>query len=334
MPASESTALAVTEPPSSPPAPPAAGAEATVAPRTVAPRTSAPAVAGGAAAAPRGAPAGAGPARRRPEIETLRAAGGGRRRRPVPRWLRRASGPVLLLALWQLGSSTGFISAQTLTSPATVVTTAWDMIKDGSLVDGLLVSLRRVAYGLLFGGIAGLVLAVISGLFRAGEDLVDAPMQMLRTLPFLGLIPLLIIWFGIGETSKIVLVSLGVAFPIYLNTYAAIRDVDGRLVEAAGTLGLRRLELVRHVILPGALPGMLVGLRYSLGVAWLALVIAEQVNADKGLGYLMMNAREFLQTDVITVCLIVYSLLGLATDMLVRLLEKGALSWRRGFSGQ
>jgi sulfonate transport system permease protein len=332
MSASESTVLAVTEPLGPPGVPVGL---ATRAPTVAEGVSTDPALADAALADPQLAGSRlAGSAGRLPEIETLRGVGGARRRRPVPRWLRRASGPALLLALWQLGCGTGVIGPHTLTSPSTVVTTAWDMIKDGSLVDGLLVSLRRVSYGLLFGGIAGLVLAIVSGLLRVGEDLIDAPMQMLRTLPFLGLIPLLIIWFGIGETSKIVLVSLGVAFPIYLNTYAAIRDVDGRLVEAAGTLGLRRLELVWHVILPGALPGMLVGLRYSLGVAWLALVIAEQVNADKGLGYLMMNAREFLQTDVITVCLIVYSLLGLITDLLVRLLEKGALSWRRGFSGQ
>ncbi|CUU56398.1 sulfonate transport system permease protein [Parafrankia irregularis] len=251
-----------------------------------------------------------------------------------PRLLRRGIGPLLLLALWQLGSTTGAIAPDTMPAPDTIVTTAWDLLRDGSLPEALVVSLRRVTYGLLLGGLAGLVLGLLSGLFRIGEDLIDAPMQMLRTLPFLGLIPLLIIWFGIGETPKITLVALGTAFPIYLNTYAAIRNVDGRLVEAAETLGLRRWQLVVHVILPGALPGVLVGLRYSLGVGWLALVIGEQVNADAGIGFLMMQAREFLQTEIVIVCLIVYSLLGLASDVAVRLLEKGALSWRRGFSGR
>lgn len=272
-------------------------------------------------------------ARPMPAVETLSGAGL-RQRRSLPRPIRRLFGPVLLLTIWQVGSVVGYIPEDTIAAPSAVAGTGWDMIVDGSLPEALAVSLRRVGYGLVLGGLAGLALGLLSGLFRLGEDLIDAPMQMLRTVPFLGLIPLLIIWFGIGEAPKIALVTLAVAFPLYLNTYAAIRDVDERLVEAAGTLGLNRWQLVWHVVLPGSLPGMLVGLRYALGFSWLALVIGEQVNADQGIGYLMMNAREFLQTDVIVVCLVVYSLLGLLTDVVVRLLENGALSWRRGFSGQ
>jgi sulfonate transport system permease protein len=172
------------------------------------------------------------------------------------------------------------------------------------------------------------VLAVVAGLTRLGEDAVDPPMQMLRTLPHFGLIPLFIVWMGIGETPKIALIAMGVIFPLYLNTFAGIRSLDRKLLEAAKTLGLTRAQRLRHVVIPGALPQVLVGLRQSLGVAWLSLIVAETVSANSGLGYMINQAREFLQTDIIVVGLAVYSLLGLATDSLVRLLERRALAWR------
>jgi sulfonate transport system permease protein len=153
-------------------------------------------------------------------------------------------------------------------------------------------------------------------------------MQMLRTLPHFGLIPLFIVWMGIGEMPKIALIAMGVAFPLYLNTFAGIRSVDRKFLEAAHTLNLTRRQRLRHVIVPGALPQALVGLRQSLGVAWLSLIVAETVSADSGLGYLINDAREFLKTDVIVVGLAVYSLLGLLTDALVRLIERKALAWR------
>jgi sulfonate transport system permease protein len=150
-------------------------------------------------------------------------------------------------------------------------------------------------------------------------------------VPFLGLVPLLILWLGIGEAPKITLVALGAGFPIYLNSFAGIRSADGKLLEATATLGLSQSERIRHVVLPAALPQTLVGLRYALTVAWLSLIVAEQVNADAGIGYLINNAREFLRTDVIVVGLLVYAALGLATDVAVRFLERRALSWRRSF---
>ncbi|GAB1334223.1 hypothetical protein ACE1SV_08130 [Streptomyces sp. E-15] len=180
----------------------------------------------------------------------------------------------------------------------------------------------------------GTGLALFSGLFRIGEDLVDAPVQMLRTVPFVGLIPLFIIRFGIGEAPKVAIITLGVTFPVCLNVYAGVRGVDTRLLEAGESLGLSRWGLVRHVVLPGALPGALTGLRFSLGVAWLALVFAEQVNADAGIGFLMVQARDFLRTDVIVVCLIVYAFLGLLADFIVRSLERLLLRWRPTFTGR
>lgn len=256
------------------------------------------------------------------------------RRTRVPRWLRRTTGPVLLLALWQLLSSTGVLTADVLASPGRIAQVAGDLISDGSLTSAMTTSLQRVAGGLLLGALIGTGLALVSGLFRIGEDIVDAPVQMLRTVPFVGLIPLFIIWFGIGEAPKIAIITLGVTFPLYLNVYAGIRGVDAQLIEAGESLGLSRWGLVRHVILPGALPGAMTGLRYSLGISWLALVFAEQVNADSGIGFLMVQARDFLRTDVIVVCLIVYAFLGLLADFIVRSLERLLLQWRPTFTGR
>ncbi|NGO06449.1 ABC transporter permease [Streptomyces sp. HC44] len=252
----------------------------------------------------------------------------------VPRWLRRTSGPVLLLGLWQLLSSTGVLTPDVLASPGTIARVAGDLISDGSLPTAMGVSLQRVAVGLLLGTVVGTGLALVSGLFRIGEDLVDASVQMLRTVPFVGLIPLFIIWFGIGEAPKVAIITLGVSFPLYLNVYAGIRGVDSQLIEAGESLGLSRWGLVRHVVLPGALPGAMTGLRYSLGIAWLALVFAEQINADAGIGFLMVQARDFLRTDVIVVCLIVYAFLGLLADFIVRSLERLLLQWRPTFTGR
>ncbi|WP_369218052.1 ABC transporter permease [Streptomyces flavofungini] len=277
-------------------------------------------------------PEAAPPAPPGPELQTLVPSS--RRRAPLPRWLRRTASPILVLAVWQLLSATGVLTSDVLAPPGTIARVAGDLIGDGSLPTAMGVSLQRVAVGLLFGTVIGTGLALLSGLFRIGEDLVDTSVQMLRTVPFVGLIPLFIIWFGIGETPKIAIIALGVSFPLYLNVYAGIRGVDAQLIEAGESLGLSRWGLVRHVVLPGALPGAMTGLRYSLGVAWLALVFAEQVNADSGIGFLMVQARDFLRTDVIVVCLIVYAFLGLIADFIVRTLERLLLQWRPTFTGR
>ncbi|SFN72627.1 sulfonate transport system permease protein [Pseudonocardia ammonioxydans] len=268
-----------------------------------------------------------------PAVETLRTV---RERGPdrVPRWLVKTASPVVLVALWQVLSSTGLLPRDVLASPATVLTTAADMWAEGTVQSAVGVSLLRVVAGIAIGLVTAVVLATLSGLFRRGEDVIDAPVQMLRTVPVIGLIPLLIIWFGIGEEPKIVLIALAVTFPLYMNLFGGIRNVDATLVEAARTLGLGWFGQVRHVILPSAMPQFLVGLRYSLGTAWLALVFGETINATSGIGYEMNTAREFFQTDVIVVCLALYALLGLLGDGIVRLLERGFLSWRPAFSGR
>ncbi|MDI5975116.1 ABC transporter permease [Amycolatopsis magusensis] len=240
------------------------------------------------------------------------------------RWIS----PVALLVLWQLASGSGLLPPEKLSSPLTVLQAGIDTASTGELGEAFAVSVTRVLAGFTIGASIGLLLGIVAGLSRWGNLLVDPPVQMLRTLPFLGLIPLFILWFGIGETPKIVLVALGVAFPLYLNVHSGIRSVDAQLVEATTALGYTRAERLWHVVLPSAVPQTLVGLRQSLGIAWLSLIVGEQVNADAGLGYLINNAREFLRTDVIVVGLIVYAALGLATDALVRLLEGRALRWR------
>lgn len=267
------------------------------------------------------------------ELQTL-AASSTKRRPGVPRAVRRCAGPLLLLLLWHAASTTGLLAPEVLAGPATVVTSAIALWNSGELPQAILVSLRRTLLGLALGGTVGVSLAVLSGLLRLGEDLIDSSVQMLRTIPNVALIPLLIIWFGIGEPPKIALIALATAFPLYLNVYAGIRNADQALVEAGRTLGLSRLRLIRHVILPSALPSALVGLRYALGVSWLALVFGEQINATAGIGYLMNTAREMFQTDIIVVCLVVYALLGLVVDAVVRTLERLLLAWRPSFNGE
>lgn len=251
----------------------------------------------------------------------------------VPRLLRRLVGVAAVLAIWQLLSSTGQLPKTIVGSPVAVWDQGITLISNGQLGSAIAASLQRVGAGLLIGGLAGIALALVSGLSRIGEDIVDAPVQMLRTVPFVGLIPLLIIWLGVGETPKVVLIALGVMFPIYINLSAGIRSVDPQLVEAGRAVGLGRPGVTWHVILPSALPQLLVGLRFALGIAWLALIFAEQISAINGLGYLMQSAQELLQSNTIVVCLVVYALLGLTADAIVRGLERLLLAWRPRAAG-
>ncbi|HEY0179012.1 MAG TPA: ABC transporter permease [Dokdonella sp.] len=247
-------------------------------------------------------------------------------------WLRlpsaRLASPLALLVAWELAARLGWIPPHVLPAPSAIADTFVELVGSGRLETHLLVSLRRATAGLAIGVVLGVVFALIAGLWRRGELAVDPPMQILRTLPFLGVVPLFILWFGIGETTKIALIALATKTPIYLTLYGGIRNIDPKLIEAGDSLGLGVLERIVHVVLPGALPAFFVGLRYALGVALLALVAVEQINATAGIGYLINEARDFMRTDVIVVCLVVYSLLGLLTDALVRSLEQRTLRWR------
>lgn len=236
--------------------------------------------------------------------------------------------PLVFLGLWELGSRVGLIPERTLAAPSSVLATLGEMVWSGELPGNLAVSFLRAAAGLAIGVSVGVVLALAAGLSRQGEAAIDPIIQIKRTIPTLALTPLFIVWFGIGETPKVALIAFASVFPVYLNLYAGIRGVDVRLVEAARSFGLSRAEVIGQVILPGALPSLLTGLRYSLSVAILVLVVAEQINASAGLGYLVNNARDFLRTDIIVVCLLVYAALGLGADALVRAIETRALAWR------
>lgn len=249
----------------------------------------------------------------------------------IPKPLRRALSPILILVVWQGIASAGWVSPETLPSPWFIATTGWRLIINGTLPYHLLVSLARALTGLIIGIAIGATLALIAGLSIKGEDAVDSTMQMLRTVPHLAIVPLFILWFGIGETPKIALVALGVTFVIYVNLFSGIRNVDPKLVEAAQTLGASRHEMIWQIILPGALPSALVGLRLAMGAAWLSLVVGEQINATNGIGFLIMDAREFMQTEVIFVGLIVYALLGLLTDFIVRYIDRRLFVWRPAF---
>ncbi len=259
---------------------------------------------------------------------------GGTRRPPrralrLPtRTLRRLVSPLLILLLWQAASWTGLVSPQTLASPLRILSTATDLTRDGTLPENLLVSLARAGIGLAIAVVAGTGLALAAGLSRFGEEAIDAPMQMLRTLPALALVPLFILWFGIGELPKVALVALGSTIPIYLNLFKGIRSIDPKLLEMGRTLGLSRIQTVRQIVLPGALPDLLTGLRFSVGISWLMLVVAEQVNANSGIGHMMTDAEDFLRTDIILVGLLVYALLGLLSDQMVRTLERILLAWQ------
>lgn len=258
-----------------------------------------------------------------------RAAGEREASRPrIPRGLERLIGVVLFFALWELASRAGWLSPQVLAGPSTVLTAGVDMIRDGTLGGAMWASLQRVLWGLAIGIPLGGALALLAGLSRAGEDLLDSNVQMLRFVPIIGLQSLLILWLGLGETTKVSLIVLGVAFPVYVNTFSAIRAADPRFGELSAVVGLTRRQHLRQVVIPGALPGFLVGIRMATAVAWLLLVFAEQLNAQSGLGYLMIRAQTFFQSDVIVVCLVTYAVLGLLSDGLVRFLERRFLRWQ------
>jgi sulfonate transport system permease protein len=238
-------------------------------------------------------------------------------------------GPALLLLYWTVLSVTGFLDPRILPAPWTAVTTAIDLIREGRLQEHLLISSGRALAGLALGTAAGVVLALVSGLSVLGGYVIDGLVQLKRGIPILALIPFMVLWLGIGEGMKISVIALAVFFPIYIQTHTALRAIDIRYVELAETLGLSRGDFLRRIVLPGALPGFLTGLRFAATSSWLALVVVEQLNATSGIGYMVTLARNYAQTDVMLVGLVVYAVLGFGSDALVRLVERRALRWRR-----
>ncbi|WP_326668397.1 ABC transporter permease [Streptomyces canus] len=267
------------------------------------------------------------PAKDTPQVRRRRRLSPGRR---LP--AARLAGPVLLLALWAAASAAGQLDPAAIPAPWTVVRTGAHLWTDGTLPTDILTSLQRAATGFAIGLVAGVLLALASGLSRTGEALIDGTVSLNRAIPTLGLIPLFILWLGIGETFKVAIIAIVVYIPIYLNTHAALSGIDNRFVELAEVQGLSRFAFVRQIVIPGALPGFFVGLRLGVTGSWLGLVVLEQINATSGLGYMMFQAQNYGQSDVILVGLVVYGVFGLVSDSAVRLIERKVLSWRRTLS--
>ncbi|HTR07373.1 MAG TPA: aliphatic sulfonate ABC transporter permease SsuC [Paraburkholderia sp.] len=247
-------------------------------------------------------------------------------RRLVP-WLV----PLAILLIWEVAAKSGVLSTRVMPEPLAVLRAAWSLIESGEMWQDVRVSTWRALSGFAIGGGIGLVLGLATGLFKPIETALDSTVQMVRNIPALAMIPLVILWFGIGEEAKVFLVALGVFFPMYVNTFHGIRSVDASLVEMARSYGLKGFALYREVILPGALPSILVGVRFALGLMWVTLIVAETISAQSGIGYMTMNAREFLQTDVVVVGILLYAALGKLADWLAKWLERVALRWHPAY---
>ncbi|MEU5398011.1 ABC transporter permease [Streptomyces sp. NPDC005963] len=239
----------------------------------------------------------------------------------------RALGPLLLIGAWWTSSGTGLLTPDILAGPPDVVRAVGELWGNGELPDALAASLTRSGTGLLLGLVAGVVLGVVTGFSRPGDELLDSSLQAMRTIPFLALVPLFMVWFGITETAKILLIAFATTFPMYVSTAGGVRGTDRKLLEAMRSFGMGRLALVREVVLPAALPSLLSGLRLSMTLSVIALVAAEEINATAGIGYLMAQAQAYARTDVLAVCILVYALLGLTADGTVRLLERLLMPW-------
>lgn len=239
--------------------------------------------------------------------------------------------PVVLVIFWQVASVTGLLESRILPAPSAVLSAFWSLSVSGELWHHVKISAGRALLGLLVGGGLGLLLGLLNGSSKIASTLLDTTLQMIRNIPALALIPLVILWFGIDESAKLFLVAIGVFFPIYINTYHGIRSVDPQLIEMGKSYDLTRWQLYKDIILPGAMPSILVGLRFALGLVWVLLIVAETISAQAGIGYMTMNAREFLQTDVVLVGILLYALLGKLADVFAHYLERYLLRWHAGY---
>lgn len=248
-----------------------------------------------------------------------------RARRTVPLgWIV----PVVIVAAWHVAYSVGAINPILFSSPVEVVRTLWEALLDGTLLGHLGTSVGRWMLGFVIGGVLGLAAGAVVGLSRFFERLLDPTAQMLRTVPIMGLVPLFIVWFGLGEVPKIILIAFATFFQVYIQMFAGIRNIDRKLIEVGRMYELRRPEMLRRIIIPGALPSILQGVRLGLGMAWLALVIAELTGANSGVGYWMQMGREYMRVDIVLAALLIFAGVGKAVDSLVRLMERRFLAWR------
>jgi len=249
-------------------------------------------------------------------------------------FLRSLVVPLLLIVVWQIIGSAGYVSKTVLPTPVDIVLSFKQLIVSGELGANLQISILRAAIGFAVGAGLGLLFGVIVGFSKKTEHYMDPSIQMLRTVPHLALAPLFILWFGFGEISKILLIANGAFFPIYVNTYLGIRGVDSKLFDVARVLQFSKWKQITKLISPAALPNILLGVRLSLGIAWLGLVVAELMGASEGVGYMIMDARQFSQTDVVFVGIIIFAVVGKLTDSFVRVLEKRLLKWRDSYAGE
>jgi sulfonate transport system permease protein len=239
--------------------------------------------------------------------------------------------PLVILLAWEIAARSGLLSTRVLPEPLAVVKAAWSLIQSGEMWADVKVSTWRAVSGFAVGGGIGLTLGLATGLFRPVEVALDSTVQMVRNIHALAMIPLVILWFGIEEEAKVFLVALGVFFPVYVNTFHGIRSVDANLIEMARSYGVRGFRLYWDVVLPGALPSILVGVRFAFGLMWVTLIVAETISAQSGIGYMTMNAREFLQTDVVVVGILLYAGLGKLADLLAKTLERVTLRWHPAY---
>jgi sulfonate transport system permease protein len=235
--------------------------------------------------------------------------------------------PMLVLLAWQAAAQAGLIRPQIMPAPSAVAEAAWRLSRSGELWTNVEVSAWRALVGFAIGGGIGFAFGMANGLSSLSEKLTDSTLQMIRNIPHLALIPLVILWFGIDEQAKLFLVALGVFFPIYVNTLHGVRSVDTQLLEMGRAYGMSERALFLRVVLPGALPSIFVGLRYGLGIMWLTLIVAETISASSGIGYMAMNAREFMMVDVVVFSILIYAALGKLADSIARLLERVCLAW-------
>jgi sulfonate transport system permease protein len=242
--------------------------------------------------------------------------------------------PLALLGSWQASSAFGSLSDDVLPSPLAVIQAGWRLLLSGELPRHAGISAFRAFSGLLIGGGIGFALGLANGLSKLSEGLTDSTLQMVRNIPHLALIPLVILWFGIDETAKLFLVALGTFFPIYINTFHGVRTVDPQLIEMGSSYGLSRKALFTEIVFPSALPSIFVGLRFALGIMWLTLIVAETIAAQSGIGYMAMQAREFLQLDIVVLAILIYAFLGKLADVIARLLERQMLKWHPAFQNK
>ncbi|HDR8094743.1 TPA: ABC transporter permease [Bacillus cereus] len=242
--------------------------------------------------------------------------------------------PVIILIIWQLAGVFGLVSKTVLPTPLDIFLAFQDLIKTGELSGHLSISVFRAAAGFFIGGGLGIILGTIVGFSTRSEQYLDPSVQMLRTVPHLAVAPLFVLWFGFGETSKVLLIADGAFFPLYVNAFLGIRGVDSKLFDVARVLEFSKRKLITKLILPAALPNLLLGARLSLGVAWVSLVVAELMGSTEGIGYMIMDARQFSNTDIVFVGIIIFAFVGKFSDSLVRLLEVKFLRWRDNFKGE